>query len=139
MGGKDDTMTTGEATLTRAGGATFMGHPKGLFYLAFTEARERFSFYGMTPLVVLYMVNPGEVCSWSPLFGGRRPPLQQLSRTAGSIHRKRLTIAVSARGGFYEKMSPAEFWAMHAAIAGGGLLVVLFGRRLSRALQTSDM
>ena len=50
-------MTTGEATLTRAGGATFMGHPKGLFYLAFTEAWERFSFYGMTALVVLYMVN----------------------------------------------------------------------------------
>jgi POT family proton-dependent oligopeptide transporter len=40
-------------------------------------------------------------------------------------------------GGFYEKMSPAEFWAMHAAIAaGGGFLVVLFGRRLSRALQS---
>jgi proton-dependent oligopeptide transporter, POT family len=38
-------------------------------------------------------------------------------------------------GGFYEKMRPAEFWAMHAAIAaGGGLLVVLFGGRLSRAL-----
>ena len=38
-------------------------------------------------------------------------------------------------GGFYEKMRPAEFWAMHAAIAAsGGLLVVLFGRRLSRAL-----
>ena len=38
-------------------------------------------------------------------------------------------------GGFYEKIIPAEFWAMHAAIAaGGGLLVVLFGRRLSRAL-----
>ena len=39
-------------------------------------------------------------------------------------------------GGFYEKMSPAGFWAMHAAIgAGGGLLVLLFGRRLSRVLQ----
>jgi proton-dependent oligopeptide transporter, POT family len=38
-------------------------------------------------------------------------------------------------GGFYEKMMPAQFWAMHAAIAvGGGLLVVLFGRRLSRTL-----
>ncbi|MEN2284203.1 peptide MFS transporter [Algoriphagus sp. SE2] len=43
----------------------FFGHPKGLFYLAFTEAWERFSFYGMTALLVLYMVNqlllPGHV------------------------------------------------------------------------------
>ena len=31
-----------------------MGHPKGLFYLAFTEAWERFSFYGMTALLVLF-------------------------------------------------------------------------------------
>src|SRR6266699_3524793 len=39
-------------------------------------------------------------------------------------------------GGFYEKMTPAHFWALHAAIAaGGGLLVVLFGRRLSRLLR----
>ena len=44
---------------------TLLGHPKGLFYLAATEAWERFSFYGMTALVVLYMVNllllPGHV------------------------------------------------------------------------------
>jgi len=43
----------------------FMGHPRGLFFLAFTEAWERFSFYGMTALVVLYMVNqlflPGHI------------------------------------------------------------------------------
>ncbi len=49
----------------RADDGTFMGHPKGLFYLAFTEAWERFSFYGMTALLVLYMVNqlllPGHV------------------------------------------------------------------------------
>jgi POT family proton-dependent oligopeptide transporter len=42
-----------------------MGHPKGLFYLAFTEAWERFSYYGMTALLVLYMVNqlllPGHI------------------------------------------------------------------------------
>ena len=39
-------------------------------------------------------------------------------------------------GGSYERMRPVEFWAMHAAIAAaGGLLVVLFGRRLSRAFQ----
>jgi proton-dependent oligopeptide transporter, POT family len=38
-------------------------------------------------------------------------------------------------GGFYENMTPGHFWAMHAAIAAsGGLLVVLFGRGLSRVL-----
>src|SRR5947207_5279878 len=44
---------------------TLLGQPKGLFYLAATEAWERFSYYGMTALVVLYMVNqlllPGHV------------------------------------------------------------------------------
>src|SRR5947207_893201 len=41
-------------------------------------------------------------------------------------------------GGFYEKMTPAQFWAMHSAIAVcGALLVVLFGRRLSRTLYRS--
>ena len=44
---------------------TFFGHPRGLFFLAFTEAWERFSYYGMAALLVLYMVNqlllPGHV------------------------------------------------------------------------------
>jgi len=65
MDDEHDAVITGEATSTRAGDASFMGHPKGLFYLAFTEAWERFSYYGMTALVVLYMVNqlllPGHV------------------------------------------------------------------------------
>ena len=58
-------MSTIEAAVTRAGDAAFMGHPRGLFYLAFTEAWERFSYYGMTALLALYMVNqlllPGHV------------------------------------------------------------------------------
>ncbi len=33
------------------------GHPKGLFFLAFAEAWERFSYYGMTALLALYVVN----------------------------------------------------------------------------------
>ena len=35
----------------------FGGHPKGLFYLSFTETWERFSFYGMSALLTLYMVK----------------------------------------------------------------------------------
>jgi proton-dependent oligopeptide transporter, POT family len=65
MQGERDTTTTGEAKTARDGEVTFMGHPKGLFYLAFTEAWERFSYYGMTALLALYMVNqlllPGHV------------------------------------------------------------------------------
>lgn len=32
-------------------------HPRGLYYLAFTEMWERFSFYGMSALLTLYMVK----------------------------------------------------------------------------------
>src|SRR5437016_12575289 len=42
-----------------------IGHPRGLGYIAFTEAWERFSYYGMQALLVLYMVNrllhPGHI------------------------------------------------------------------------------
>lgn len=34
-----------------------LGHPKGLYYLSFTEMWERFSFYGMSALLTLYMVK----------------------------------------------------------------------------------
>src|SRR6266403_2385629 len=56
----DDASDTSEH-LDRA----FLGHPKGLGYLAFTEAWERFSYYGMQTLLVLYMVKelllPGHI------------------------------------------------------------------------------
>lgn len=35
----------------------FIGHPKGLGYLAFVEGCERFSYYSMQTLLVLYMVK----------------------------------------------------------------------------------
>jgi POT family proton-dependent oligopeptide transporter len=35
----------------------FFGHPKGLGFLAFTEMWERFSYYGMTALLALYMTK----------------------------------------------------------------------------------
>ena len=61
-------MTAAQATAELPavrGDGTFFGHPTGLAYLAFTEAWERFSYYGMSALLVLYMVNqlllPGHV------------------------------------------------------------------------------
>ncbi|HEY7752897.1 MAG TPA: peptide MFS transporter [Steroidobacteraceae bacterium] len=71
---------------------TILGHPKGLFLLFITEMWERFSYYGMRALLVLYAVaathavNPGlgwadaqalKLYAWytgltyfTPLFGG---------------------------------------------------------------------
>lgn len=50
---------------TTADNQTIWGHPKGLFFLAMTEAWERFSFYGMRALLVLYLVQelllPGHI------------------------------------------------------------------------------
>lgn len=44
---------------------SFFGHPRGLGYIAFAEAWERFSYYGMQALLVLYMVKrlllPGHI------------------------------------------------------------------------------
>lgn len=63
----------------------FLGHPKCLFVLFFAELWERFSFYGMKALLILYMVNylfwrqdeASHVMAWyaglvylTPVFGG---------------------------------------------------------------------
>jgi POT family proton-dependent oligopeptide transporter len=49
----------------RVAEGTFLGEPRALAYLAFTEAWERFSYYGMTALMVLYLTQslllPGHV------------------------------------------------------------------------------
>lgn len=54
-------MTVADATPdlehTPAHDRAFLGHPKGLGYLAFVEACERFSYYSMQTLLVLYMVK----------------------------------------------------------------------------------
>jgi POT family proton-dependent oligopeptide transporter len=64
---------------------TFLGHPIGLYVLFFSEMWERFSYYGMRALLVLYMLNyfrwsqedASKVYKWytslvylTPLLGG---------------------------------------------------------------------
>src|SRR5207244_5479152 len=62
---KNRSDATLSATMHNTEDRSFIGHPRGLGYLAFTEAWERFSYYGMQSLLVLYMVNrllhPGHI------------------------------------------------------------------------------
>ena len=82
----------------------FLGHPKGLGFLGFTEACERFSYYSMQTLLVLYMVNyllvagPDGECHRPRLAAGAR-----LSRHLGPaarlgdlrhLHRARLLTPI---------------------------------------------
>src|SRR5271157_2102703 len=69
----------------RSNQRTFLGHPLGLYVLFFTEMWERFSYYGMRALLVLYLVkylkwsqeNASGLYKWytslvylTPLLGG---------------------------------------------------------------------
>jgi POT family proton-dependent oligopeptide transporter len=45
------------ASTTRAQEQTLLGHPVGLYTLFFAEMWERFSYYGMRALLVLYMIK----------------------------------------------------------------------------------
>ena len=55
--------------------ATFFGHPRGLATLFFTEMWERFSYYGMRALLILFMTA-------APAIGG----LGYDAATAGSVY-----------------------------------------------------
>jgi POT family proton-dependent oligopeptide transporter len=66
----------------------FLGHPRGLGYIAFTEAWERFSYYGMQTLLVLYMTKqlllPGHVENIAG-FGWFSQALEQFGRLIDSL------------------------------------------------------
>src|SRR5918992_1096371 len=67
-------MTTVAHAPRGAGDTTLLGHPPGLFLLFLVEMWERFSYYGMRGLLVLYLVaqatgdNPGR--GWSKEAAG---------------------------------------------------------------------
>ena len=71
----------------------FLGHPVGLGWLAATEFWERFSYYGMLTLLVLYMTHrllqPGHVehVSASSCFGRQSNTSRVLCRRRPSAPR----------------------------------------------------
>lgn len=50
-----DSFAGGSAAMDTAADRGFFGHPRGLATLFFTEMWERFSFYGIRPLLILFM------------------------------------------------------------------------------------
>jgi len=69
------TAPAARADQITASGREAFGHPRGLYFLALTETWERFSFYGMRALLVLYMVQelllPGRIENVAGMAGYR--------------------------------------------------------------------
>jgi len=70
------TANDGREIATQSDNSGIFGHPRGLSTLFFTELWERFSYYGMRSILVLYMVAPAaqgglgfDVKSASTLYG----------------------------------------------------------------------
>jgi POT family proton-dependent oligopeptide transporter len=61
---------------------TFLGHPVGLYVLFFTEMWERFSYYGMRVLLVLYMtkhlINAAQTGTYVMGFAGTKAVLESI-------------------------------------------------------------
>ena len=76
-------MSEEAAAVVSESGSAFFGHPRGLATLFMTEVWERFSYYGMRALLILFMtaavtsdvpvwMNSGESYLWQGLVSTRR-------------------------------------------------------------------
>lgn len=83
------------------------GHPKGLYLLYFTEMWERFSYYGMRAIFVLYMVN------------GLLFDKEMASKIYGSY--TGLVYLTPLLGGYIAD----RFWGNRKSIIFGGLLMAI--------------
>ncbi|MFT6166978.1 MAG: POT family proton-dependent oligopeptide transporter [Vicingaceae bacterium] len=90
------------------------GHPKGLYVLFFTELWERFSYYGMRAILVLYMIS--SVNGDNPGFGWDEIDAISLygSYTA-------LVYILSILGGWVAD----KFWGQKKTVLIGGILLCL--------------
>ncbi len=87
------------------------GHPKGLYLLFVTEMWERFSYYGMRGLFVLFMVNA--------LFAGEADPRGIASNIFGSY--TGLVYLTPLMGGYIAD----KYWGNRRSIFWGGVLMAI--------------
>ena len=89
-------------------GKQWFGHPRGLSTLFFTEMWERFSYYGMRGMLVLFLVA-------SVQTGGFGMTDQAARRDLRPLYRLRLSVGAAREAG-----SPTGFWASGARSSSAG-------------------
>jgi len=94
------------------GGGLFFGHPPGLSTLFFTEMWERFSYYGMRAILVLYMVA-------EPSQGGMGYSMEHATQIYGTY--TMLVYMSSIPGGFLAD----KVFGFRLAVFIGGAIIAL--------------
>jgi POT family proton-dependent oligopeptide transporter len=110
------TDTAGRGTLSRslagASGTEWFGHPRGLGTLFFTEMWERFSYYGMRAILVLFMTAAAQ---------GANPGLGLDDTTAGAIYGMytAMVYLLALPGGWVAD----KLWGTRRAVFVGGCII----------------
>jgi POT family proton-dependent oligopeptide transporter len=93
---------------------TFLGHPRGLSTLFFTEMWERFSYYGMRALLILFM---------TAAVTGENPGLGFGAATAGAVYGlyTSMVYLFTLPGGWIAD----NLWGQRRAVFVGGIIIAL--------------
>jgi hypothetical protein len=96
-------MTAVTADHARQADTSFIGHPRGLAWLSAAELWERFSYYGMQALLVLYLTKrlllPGHVehvVGFGPFRAAIESIYGPLSRSSGCMPASSMSRRLSA-------------------------------------------
>lgn len=108
-----------------SGGRRLMGHPPGLFLLFFVEMWERFSYYGMRGLLVLYLIKELSPAPDRGLFTSEiiNPGRQWTEAQANTLYGwyTGLAYLFPVLGGIFAD----KFIGTHRSMVVGGLLIAL--------------
>ncbi|MBC2879172.1 MULTISPECIES: peptide MFS transporter [Streptomyces] len=112
-----------------AGGKTLFGHPLGLAPLFLTEMWERFSYYGMRALLVLYLISGGPDAKSGSQGGGLAMP-ESTSLAIYSVYVAMVYLLAMPGGWFGDRVwGPRKTVAIAASvIMCGHLLLALPGK-----------
>jgi len=101
-------------TAAAAADRSFFGHPRGLSVLFFTEMWERFSYYGMRALLILFM---------TAAVAGQNPGLAFDEATAGAVYGlyTSMVYLLTLPGGWVAD----KLWGQRRAVFVGGVIIAL--------------
>lgn len=112
-------------------GKEFFGHPSGLFVLFFTEMGERFSYYGMRALLILYMtsyliadpVRAAEIFGYASLHAFLISAFGEMSAQQISSHIYGLYTGFVYFTPFFGGLLADRFLGKHRSVYIGGTLM----------------